>query len=162
MTKTHRVSGRAVIIEDGKILLNKFRNGLYYNFPGGGVEDGETLAECTKREVLEETGITVVVGEALLTLEVETKRCNIPGAPHISVFFRCTLEDVPFRIPTMPDHCPDEPTSQAVTEWVPISKLMEISFLPYIPDQIINYVQTGVFSPTFISGHFENTRQRDL
>lgn len=44
MTKTHRVSGRAVIIEDGKILLNKFRNGLYYNFPGGGVEDGETLA----------------------------------------------------------------------------------------------------------------------
>lgn len=155
MAKTHRVSGRAVIIEDGKILLNKFRNGLYYNFPGGGVEAGETLAECTKREVLEETGITVVVEEALFTLEVEAKRSNIPGDPHISVFFRCVLDDVPIRIPTMPDYCPDEPSNLAVTEWVPISKLREMNFLPYIPDQIINYVQTGVFSPAFLSGDFE-------
>jgi len=49
-------------------------NGAYYNFPGGGVEEGETLAECTKREVLEESGITVHVEEMLFTLEVESRR----------------------------------------------------------------------------------------
>ena len=79
MAKTHRVSGRAVIIKDGCILLNKFNNGQYYNFPGGGVEEGETLVECVKREVLEESGITVTVNDMLSTLELETKRYGISG-----------------------------------------------------------------------------------
>ena len=47
MAKTHRVSGRAVIIKDGCILLNKFNKGQYFNFPGGGVEEGETLVDTT-------------------------------------------------------------------------------------------------------------------
>jgi 8-oxo-dGTP pyrophosphatase MutT (NUDIX family) len=91
MAKTHRASGRAVVIKDGRLLLTKYKNGQYYNFPGGGVEEGETLAECTKREVLEESGITVVVEDMLFTLEVETKRCGISGDPHISVFFVALL-----------------------------------------------------------------------
>lgn len=156
MAKTHRASGRAVIIKDGCILLTKFKNGQYYNFPGGRVEEGETLAECAKREVLEESGITVVVNEMLFTLEVETKRCGISGDPHISVFFRCTVdESVPSTLPCKPDFSPDAPSIQAVVEWIPINRLKEINFLPYIPDNIFEYVHTGVFSPTFLSGQFE-------
>jgi len=159
MARTHRVSGRAVVLKEDKILLTKFKNGLYYNFPGGGVEAGETLAECTKREVLEESGITAFVEDMLFTLEVETKRYGIPDDPHISVFFRCIVDDnIPAAVPCKPDYSPDEPTILAVTEWVPISKLKEINFLPYIPDKILDYIQTGEFTPKFLSGHFENSK----
>lgn len=156
MAKTHRASGRAVVIKNSQILLTKFKNGQYYNFPGGGVKEGETLAECAKREVLEESGITVVVENMLFTQEVETKRYGISGDPHISVFFRCTVDDnIPATVPSEPDYSPDDPSILAVAEWVPINKLKEINFLPYIPDNILEYVQTGVFSPRFLSGHFE-------
>ncbi|MFR2534691.1 MAG: NUDIX domain-containing protein [Clostridia bacterium] len=39
--------------------------GEYYVFAGGGLEDGETLQEGTKREIEEEIGIQVKVGELL-------------------------------------------------------------------------------------------------
>jgi 8-oxo-dGTP diphosphatase len=156
MAKTHRVSGRAVIIKEDRILLTKFKNGLYYNFLGGGVEEGETLSECTKREVLEESGITVIAEDMLFTLEVETKRLNICGDPHISVFFRCTVdENVQAIVPSQPDYSPDDPTNAAIAVWVPLNKLFEINFLPYIPDNILEYVKTGEFHPKFLSGHFQ-------
>lgn len=157
MAKTHRASGRAVVIKDDKILLTKFKNGQYYNFPGGGVEEGETLSECAKREVMEESGMIVSVGEMLFTLEVETKRYGISGDPHISIFFNCTVDDnTSPNIPSHPDRSPDD-NSLAVTEWVPINQLKEINFLPYIPDNIIDYVKTDTFNPKFLSGHFEKS-----
>ena len=49
---------RALLINpDNEILLGFCEN--TYQFPGGHVDDEETLAECLKREVLEETGITI-------------------------------------------------------------------------------------------------------
>lgn len=35
-----------------------------YQFPGGHQEEGETLIDCVKREVLEETGIQLILSEA--------------------------------------------------------------------------------------------------
>lgn len=55
-----RISGRAIIIKDNKVLLF-FRNRLisgkiieYYAIPGGGLEPGETIEKCTIRELKEE------------------------------------------------------------------------------------------------------------
>ncbi len=47
-----RVSSRAIIIDNDKILLNKFGDGVYYNFPGGGIEENETALEAVVRELL--------------------------------------------------------------------------------------------------------------
>lgn len=41
----------------------------YYTFPGGGLEEGETLEECAIREVKEEFGINVKVIRKLYELE---------------------------------------------------------------------------------------------
>ena len=59
---THFVVG-VVIIKDGSVLIvrrvpNDFLGG-YYELPGGGVENNETLEEAVIRETFEETGLTV-------------------------------------------------------------------------------------------------------
>lgn len=60
---TFRPSVYGVIIKDGKILLTRYKD--EYDFPGGGVDIGERIVDACKREVLEETGVMVDVGEVL-------------------------------------------------------------------------------------------------
>lgn len=54
-----RVGCRGLLLRDNKILLSYEKNTGVYMTPGGGVESGETLEECCKRELCEETGYDV-------------------------------------------------------------------------------------------------------
>lgn len=56
-----RVSCRAIIFTDNKIvaMYREKNDRVYYTFPGGGKNDGETFEDCVKREVVEEFGINV-------------------------------------------------------------------------------------------------------
>ena len=51
-----RVATRAIVIKNNKILLMFTRRYNDYSLPGGGVDDGEALTDCLKRELSEETG----------------------------------------------------------------------------------------------------------
>ena len=66
-TKT-REGSRAIIVEDGKILLTHERNSGWWLIPGGGLEEGETPETCVIREVEEETGLLVRPLSRFLTL----------------------------------------------------------------------------------------------
>ena len=57
-TKT-REGSRAIIVQDGKILLTHELNSGWWLIPGGGLEQGETPEICVIREVEEETGYLV-------------------------------------------------------------------------------------------------------
>jgi mutator protein MutT len=74
MIETIIASG-PVIIENGKVLLNKERKEYGVTpwlFPGGKANDGETdLEAICKREVKEEMGIEVLVIKQLPTIEKE-------------------------------------------------------------------------------------------
>ena len=61
---THIVSAGAAVLNDrGEVLLIKDERRNSWTFPGGIVEEGEGLLDGVKREVLEETGIEIEVGE---------------------------------------------------------------------------------------------------
>lgn len=62
-----RDRGSIVLIENKKVgLIKRIREGsVYYIFPGGGIEEGETPETGTKREALEELGVKVKVKECI-------------------------------------------------------------------------------------------------
>lgn len=64
-----RYSARAIIIQDGKLLLSQFAKEGIYMLPGGGLEEGETIEECCLREVQEETGYYCKILSTTLKIE---------------------------------------------------------------------------------------------
>ena len=69
----HRPSGRAIVFDSTRrnILVEKNLDAheKYVNFPGGGIELGETLQECVSREMMEEIGGTVLDFDFLFLVE---------------------------------------------------------------------------------------------
>lgn len=60
-----RDRGSCILINDKKIaLIKRIRDGqVYYVFPGGGIEKGETPEQATIREAFEELGVTIKIKE---------------------------------------------------------------------------------------------------
>jgi 8-oxo-dGTP diphosphatase len=57
MRKTHAISVKGLCMDDdGRILVIREPNGTW-ELPGGGLEEGEELIDCLKRECLEEIGV---------------------------------------------------------------------------------------------------------
>lgn len=57
----------ALIVRDGLVALIERRRGdeLYYLFPGGQVEEGESPIRTAEREVVEELGLIVTIGRLI-------------------------------------------------------------------------------------------------
>lgn len=57
-----KVGVGVIIRKNGKILIGKRKGnhgGGYWAFPGGHLEMNETIEDCARREVLEETGLNI-------------------------------------------------------------------------------------------------------
>ena len=63
-----REGSRCIIVKDDKILLSYYTNLELYMIPGGGKEERESDAECCIREIEEETGLIVEVGEPIIEI----------------------------------------------------------------------------------------------
>ena len=79
------IASSPVIIEDGKVLLDRERKDgkiTDWFFPGGGVEDFDiSLEEACRREVKEEMGIEIEIIRPLDTLLIKQKRVSTPALP---------------------------------------------------------------------------------
>jgi 8-oxo-dGTP diphosphatase len=62
-----------LVFRDGKLLITQRFDGAHmggrWEFPGGKKEPGETFPECLARELAEELGISVKVGELIELIE---------------------------------------------------------------------------------------------
>ena len=91
----HQVIGVGVVLNAaGEVLIDqRLEEGLLggmWEFPGGKQEAGETIGACIDRELMEELGITVQVGEELITVDhaYSHKSCGLwcisaHGSPEI-------------------------------------------------------------------------------
>ena len=121
-----RNSAKAIVLRDGKILLNRCRSrfGVYYALPGGGQKVGETLEEAIRRELLEETGLSVApIRMAGLYEQVMQRR---DGAPDHKLYFMflCRLMDVERLKPTERDEY------QLSSEWVDLNDAVSGRLFP--------------------------------
>jgi 8-oxo-dGTP diphosphatase len=96
-----------VLIEEGRVLLSQRKSGTHlegaWEFPGGKVEPGEDPREGLRRELAEELGLDVEVGEIL---DVTFHRYDDVGKAILLLFFEVT------RLPGSP-----EPRALDVADW---------------------------------------------
>ena len=90
MNRTIRIATRAIILHDDKLLLvNAWKNRSdLWCAPGGGAELHSGLPENLAREVMEETGLTVAVGEVCLVNEFHDPKSDFH---QVDIYFRCTI-----------------------------------------------------------------------
>ncbi len=86
-----RLAVRALILHQDRLLLvNAYPGGQsdLWCAPGGGVEPGASLPDNLIREVHEETGLSIAVGEPALINEFHDPGT---GFHQVDLFFRCTI-----------------------------------------------------------------------
>ena len=127
-----RSTVKAVILNDGKILMNKCNDeiyGDYYALPGGGQNPNEPLEDAIVREIHEETGYSIrpvrlnAVFESIRTDEFYVNL--YPNLTHkLILIFRCELDGTAQHAPTEMD------IHQTGLEWIPIDRLGEYHIAP--------------------------------
>ena len=71
MEKRFNIRVYGIWIQDNKVLINEelIRNRIIIKFPGGGLDWGEGIIDCLKREWKEELGIDIEVLEHFYTTD---------------------------------------------------------------------------------------------
>lgn len=89
--RSPRLAVRALVLHEGRLLIvNAWPGGRsdLWCAPGGGVEAGASLPANLAREVREECGLAVTVGDPALVNEFHDPAT---GFHQVEVFFRCTI-----------------------------------------------------------------------
>ena len=113
----------AVVEQNNTFLVTRRVKGTHlagsWEFPGGKCEDGESLEECLRRELLEELGVGCRVGAEIFTVthEYEDRRVELH-------FFACVFQGQP------------TPLLGQEMQWVERVRLRELQFPPADADLI--------------------------
>jgi ADP-ribose pyrophosphatase YjhB (NUDIX family) len=132
VTPEIRTSAKAVVLHDDHVLLMraKWDDQECYFLPGGGQHPGENLSDAVRREVDEETGLTVSVDRLLWLREYIGANHDHPvqeaKTHRIETIFLCTATSDPHQLG---GHAQDD--VQTGLEWVPLHKIESLNLLPH-------------------------------
>lgn len=124
MSQTPRLAVRAVLMHDDRLLLvNAWRDKTHlWCAPGGGADKHASLPDNLKREIYEETGLTVDVGAICLVNEFDDPK----GSFHqVDIYFRCTLTGGSIR-----DDWQDPEGVVSHRRWVTRSEMADLKVKP--------------------------------
>lgn len=107
----------AIIVHDNKIFATQrgygdFKGG--WEFPGGKIEPEETPQEALKREIMEELGIEIMVGELIDTVEYDY--------PTFHLSMQCFWSKVISGNPILREH--------EAAKWLTKEELYSVDWLP--------------------------------
>jgi 8-oxo-dGTP diphosphatase len=140
-----RTAAKAVIVREGKLLLNHCRStdgSEYYALPGGGQRTGETLDQTIARECREEIGAEVSVVRLLFVREHVVANhafSYLHEAPHqVELLFECRIPDeyVPASGPG-----PDE--EQLGVAWLGLEEMRGVRVSPSRLRELLDAAGTG-------------------
>lgn len=135
-----RNSAKAIVLHEGKILVNRCisKFGDYYALPGGGQLTGEMLGETVRRELLEETGYSVVPMRLSGIYERISEGRRDGNGHKIYFIFLCKLDNKPRQTPTEKDRF------QIGCEWVDLREIRHRNLFPRaIRDNLYGLVGHG-------------------
>ena len=125
-----RAATRGLVVSDDELLVTVLhgRTGEYWLTPGGGQRFGESKVENAAREVLEETGYHVRVGDLACGRDYIGAR-HFPewdkGFQQTELFFWCHLLDRERDLTAL-----DPDNNQVGVRWVPVGDLMGSPLYP--------------------------------
>lgn len=85
-------NNRGEILIDRRLELGEM--GGLWEFPGGKIEPNETVQDCVRREIKEELGIDVLVGELLTTIEHQYNKFKVTLFVHYCQYIKGTPQTI--------------------------------------------------------------------
>lgn len=118
------ICAAGIIVKDGKMLMTKRRDirpefNDKWEFPGGGVENGETVIQTMHNELLEEAGFKVHVQEQLPDI-VTTVVNNDAYQVHLLMYI-CTIKSGKIKL---------APSESSDYDWFTFNEALEMDMLP--------------------------------
>lgn len=86
-TCLYRVSVKAIIVHEGKLLLVKEEDDEWWSFPGGGIDYGEKANEALVRELSEELGVAPDKMKTTGNIAFVATGGILNGVPKLNLFY---------------------------------------------------------------------------
>ena len=115
-----------LINDNNEVLLsdeNRFGR-KFTKFPGGGLEQGEGLIDCVKREYMEELQLNVEVGDLFYLTDFFQESAFNENDQIISVYYRVSSSDTS-KIEVVENRFDFDSGKQEVHRWVSLNDLRE-------------------------------------
>lgn len=138
-----RTAARAVIIQEGRILLIEMRRreGIFFVLPGGGQKAGETLVQALQREVKEETGYRIEIGR-LLYLREYIGRHHHFNPRHRNFHQLEAVFSANLVLNQVAAKASNQDPRQSGLRWVPLAELPN---LPFYPEALRGFLSQGEY-----------------